>query len=89
MPMPATVASYVLAGWIQPGAAMTAVFCLASFLWAEMRGTRAVFKAEIRASEARQSKRVDELKDDMKEIKADIKALLLAQGVQRSAVAKA
>jgi len=36
----------------------------------------------IQASEARQNKRIDELKDDMKEIKADIKALLLAQGGQ-------
>jgi len=29
----------------------------------------------IQASEARQNKRIDELKDDMKEIKSDIKAL--------------
>ena len=32
---------------------------------------------------------IDELKDNMKEIKADIKTLLLAQGAQRSAAAKA
>ena len=79
----------VLADWIQPGAALTAVFGLAGFLWAEMRAMRAEFKAEIQASEARQNKRIDELKDDMKEIKADIKSLLLAQGLQRSAGAKA
>ena len=79
----------VLADWIQPGAALTAVFGLAAFLWAEMRAMRAEFKAEIQASEARQNKRIDELKDDMKEIKADIKSLLLAQGLQRSAGAKA
>ena len=79
----------VLADWIQPGAALTAVFGLAGFLWAEMRGMRAEFKAEIQASEARQNKRIDELKDDLKDIKADIKSLLLAQGVQRSAAARA
>ena len=79
----------VLADWIQPGAALTAVFGLAAFLWAEMRAMRAEFKAEIQASEARQNKRIDELKDDLKEIKADIKSLLLAQGLQRSAGAKA
>ena len=79
----------VLADWIQPGAALTAVFGLAAFLWAEMRAMRAELKAEIQASEARQNKRIDELKDDMKEIKADIKSLLLAQGLQRSAGAKA
>ena len=80
----------VLADWIQPGAALTAVFGLAAFLWAEMRAMRAEFKAEIQASEARQNKRIDELKDDMKEIKADIKSLLLAQqSLQRSTAAKA
>ena len=86
----------VLADWIQPGAALTAVFGLAGFLWAEMRAMRAEFKAEIQASEARQNKRIDELKDDMKEIKddlkeirADIKSLLLAQqSLQRPAGAK-
>ena len=79
----------VLADWIQPGAALTAVFGLAGFLWAEMRGMRAEFKAEIQASEAGHNKRIDELKDDLKDIKADIKSLLLAQGVQRSAAARA
>ncbi|MYF19308.1 MAG: hypothetical protein F4218_01380 [Synechococcus sp. SB0677_bin_5] len=79
----------VLADWIQPGAALTAVFGLAGFLWVEVRGIRAEFKAEIQAGEARQNKRIDDLKDDLKEIKAGIKALLLAQGAQRSAAAKA
>ena len=79
----------VLADWIQPGAALTAVFGLAGFLWAEMRSIRAEFKAEIQASKARQNKRIDEVKDDLKEIKADIKALLLAQGAQRPAAANA
>ena len=86
----------VLADWIQPGAALTAVFGLAAFLWAEMRAIRAELKAEIQASEARQNKRIDELKDDMKELKddmkeirADIKSLLLAQqSLQRPAGAK-
>ena len=79
----------VLADWIQPGAALTAVFGLAAFLWAEMRAMRAEFKAEMQASEARQNKRIDDLKDDMKELKADIKSLLLAQqGLQRPAGAK-
>ena len=79
----------VLADWIQPGAALTAVFGLAGFLWAEMRAMRAEFKAEIQASEARQNKRIDELKDDLKEIRADIKSLLLAQqSLQRPAGAK-
>ena len=98
---PMAISPSVLADWIQPGAALTAVFGLAGFLWAEMRAMRAEFKAEmqairaefkaeIQASEARQNKRIDELKDDMKEIKADIKSLLLAQqGLQRSAGAKA
>ena len=74
----------VLTDWIQPGAVLTAVFGLAGFLWAEMRATRAEFKAEmqamraefkaeIQASEARQNKRIDELKDDMKEMKDDMK----------------
>jgi len=67
----------VFAAWIRPGAALTTVFGLADFLWAEIRGMRAEFKADIQASEARRNKRIDELKDDMKEIKADIKALLL------------
>jgi len=82
----------VLADWIQPGAALTVIFGLAGFLWAEIRNVRAEMqamraeiKAEIQASEARQNKRIDELKDDVKEIKADIKALLLAQGAQHSA----
>ena len=80
----------VLADWIQPGAALTAVFGLAGFLWAEMRAMRAELKADIQASEARQNKRIDEIKDDMKEIKADIKSLLLAQqGLQRSTAAQA
>ncbi len=87
----------VLADWIQPGAALTAVFGLAAFLWAEMRAIRAEMramraelKADIQASEDRQNKRIDELKDDMKEIKADIKSLLLAQqGLQRSTAAQA
>ena len=86
----------VLADWIQPGAALTVVFGLAGFLRAEIRSVRAEmqamraeFKAEIQASESRQNKRIDELKDNMKEIKADIKTLLLAQGAQRSAAAKA
>ena len=80
----------VLADWIQPGAALTAVFGLAGFLWAEMRAMRAELKADIQASEDRQNKRIDELKDDMKEIKADIKSLLLAQqGLQRSTAAQA
>ena len=87
----------VLADWIQPGAALTAVFGLAGFLWAEMRAMRvemramrAELKADIQASEARQNKRIDELKDDMKEIRADIKSLLLAQqGLQRSTAAQA
>ena len=85
----------VLAEWIHPGAALTALFGLAGFLWAEMRsikvemrGMRAELKADIQASEARQNKRIDELKGDMKEIKADIKSLLVAQGSQRSAAAK-
>ena len=97
---PMAISPSVLADWIQPGAALTAVFGLAGFLWAEMRAMRAEFKAEmqamraefkaeIQASEARQNKRIDELKDDMKEIKADIKSLLLAQqGLQRPAGAK-
>ena len=87
----------VLADWIQPGAALTAVFGLAGFLWAEMRAMRtemramrAELKADIQASEARQNKRIDELKDDMKELRADIKSLLLAQqGLQRSTAAQA
>ena len=90
----------VFADWIQPGAALTAVFGLAGFLWAAIRGIRAEFKAEmqamraefkaeIQASEARQNKRIDEVKDDLKEIKADIKALLLAHGAQRPAAANA
>ena len=87
----------VLADWIQPGAALTAVFGLAGFLWAEMRAMRAEMramraelKADIQASEARQNKRIDELKDDMKEIRADIKSLLLAQqGLQRSTASQA
>lgn len=56
---------------------------------AEMRAMRAELKADIQTSEARQNKRIDELNDDMKEIKADIKSLLLAQGLQRPAGAKA
>ena len=101
----------VLADWIQPGAALTVVFGLAGFLWAEIRSIKSEFKAEmqamraefkaeiqdlrtetkaeIQASEARQNKRIDEVKDDLKEIKADIKALLLAQGAQRPAAANA
>ena len=78
----------VLADWIQPGAVLTTVFGLVGFLWAEMRAMRAELKADIQASEDRQNKRIDELKDDMKEIKADIKSLLVAQGSQRSAAAK-
>jgi len=83
------VSPSVFADWIQPGAALTAVFGLAGFLWAEIRGIRAEFKADIQASEARQNKRIDEVKDDLKEIKADIKALLLAQGAQQPAAANA
>ena len=93
---PMAISPSVLADWIQPGAALTAVFGLAGFLWAEMRAMRAEFKAEIQASEARQNKRIDELKDDLKELKddlkeirADIKSLLLAQqSLQRPAGAK-
>ena len=102
-----SISPSVLADWIQPGAALTVVFGLAGFLWAEIRGIRAEMqamraefkaeiqdlrtetKAEIQASEARQNKRIDEVKDDLKEIKADIKALLLAQGAQRPAAANA
>ncbi|HBP52986.1 MAG TPA: hypothetical protein DD643_00905 [Synechococcus sp. UBA8638] len=94
--MPLAISPSVFAHWIQPGAALTAVFGLAGFLWAEMRSIRvetqamrAEFKADIQASEARQNKRIDEVKDDLKEIKADIKALLLAQGAQRPAAANA
>lgn len=56
---------------------------------AEIQDLRAEFKADIQASEARQNKRIDEVKDDLKEIKADIKTLLLAQGAQRPAAANA
>ena len=80
------VSPSVLAGWIQPGATLTAVFGLAGFLWTEMRNMRAEFKAEmqviraelkadIQASEVRQNKRIDELKDDIKEIKDDMKEI--------------
>ncbi|MYF36337.1 MAG: hypothetical protein F4226_05980 [Synechococcus sp. SB0678_bin_12] len=86
----------VVADWIRPGAALTAVLGLAGFLWVEMRSIRAEMqamraetKAEIQASEARQNKRIDEVKDDLKEIKADIKALLLAQDAQRPAAVNA
>lgn len=68
---------------------MTTVLGLAGFLWVEMRGMRVEFKAEMQASEARQNKRIDEVKDDLKEIRADIKTLLLALGAQRSAAANA
>ncbi|MDE0646855.1 MAG: hypothetical protein F4099_01795 [Synechococcus sp. SB0673_bin_10] len=68
---------------------LTTIFRLAGFLWVEMQAVRAEFKAEIQASEARQNKRIDEVKDDLKEIKADIKALLLAQDAQRPAAVNA
>ena len=53
----------MLAERIQPGAALTAVLGLAGFLWVEMRGIR----AEIQAGEAGQNKRIDGLKDDLKD----------------------
>ena len=56
---------------------------------AEIQDLRAETRAEIQAGEARQNKRIDEVKDDLKEIKADIKALLPAQGAQRPAAANA
>lgn len=34
---------------------------------------------EVKASEARVNKRIDELREDMKEIRKDVKALLLQQ----------
>ena len=54
----------------------------------EIQGLRVEMKAELQASEARQNKRIDELKDDMKELKAAVKSLLVAQGSQRLAAAK-
>ena len=54
----------------------------------EIQGLRVEMKAELQASEARQNKRIDEVKDDMKELKADVKSLLVAQGSQRLAAAK-
>ena len=79
----------VIAARIQPGAALAVVLGLAGFLWAEMQAMGAEVKTAIQASEARQNRAIDELKDDMKEIKADIKTLLLIQGVPRPAAAQA
>lgn len=39
--MPMAISPSVLADWIQPGAALTAVFGLAGFLRAEIRSVRA------------------------------------------------
>ena len=74
----------VLADRIQPGAVLIAIFGLAGFLWAKMRGMRSELKAdiqgarselkvEIQAGEDRQSRRTDALKDDLRECKDDLK----------------
>jgi len=54
--MPTAISPFVLADWIQPGAALTVVLGLAGFLWteipsvrAEMQTMRAEFKTEIQA----------------------------------------
>ncbi|MDE0646701.1 MAG: hypothetical protein F4226_02175 [Synechococcus sp. SB0678_bin_12] len=41
---------------------------------------------EMKASEARLNRRIDELRDDMKEIRQDVKTLLLQQAATRPAV---
>ena len=38
---------------------------------------------EAKASEARVNKRIDELRDDMKEIRQDVKTLLLQQAAKQ------
>lgn len=61
----------LLTEWIQPGAVMSVLLGLAGFFWAELKGLRAElksiraeFKEEIKASEARQNKRLDEFRED-------------------------
>ena len=43
--------------------------------WLETKASEARLQAEIKASEARQAKRTDELREDMKELRADNRAL--------------
>ena len=78
----------LLSDWIQPGALLTAVFGLAAFFWTELKSLKAELKADMQASEARSSQKIDEVKAELKEIKADIKTLLLAQAPQRPSTAK-
>ena len=54
----------LLTEWIQPGAVMSVLLGLAGFFRVELKSLGAQFKEEITASEVRQNKRFDELRED-------------------------
>ena len=72
----------LLSAWIQPGAVLgfiglllAALHRMRTELREEIRASEARLKEENQASEARQAKRTDELRADMKEMRADNRAL--------------
>ena len=78
----------LLTDWGQPGALLAVVFGLAGFFWVQMKDLKAELKTDLQASEVRSNQKIDEVKAEPKEIKADIKALLLVQAPRRPPVAQ-
>ena len=73
----------LLTQWLQPGALVAGAVGGLGLLISAFRNLRADLKEEMRASEDRVNKRIDEVKEEMKEIKA-----LLIQALQLSPAAK-
>ena len=73
----------LLTQWLQPGALVAGAVGGLGLLIGAFRNLRADLKEEMRAGEARVNKRIDEVREEMKEIKA-----LLIQALQLSPAAK-
>ena len=63
----------LLAKWLQPGALVAAAVGGLGLLVGAFRNLRADLKDEMRAGETRVNRRVDELKDEMKEMKLELR----------------
>ncbi|HBP53066.1 MAG TPA: hypothetical protein DD643_01345 [Synechococcus sp. UBA8638] len=73
----------LLTRWLQPGALVAGAVGGLGLLISAFRNLGAELKEEMRASEERVNKRIDEVKEEMKEIKA-----LLIQALKLSPAAK-
>ena len=70
----------ILANWLQPGALVAGAVGGMGLLIGAFRSLRGELKEEMRAGEARTNRRIDEVKEEMKEFKqemGEIKTLLI------------